>query len=678
MDKKLSLNFLWHMHQPYYKDDLKEQILMPWVFLHAIKDYYDMLWYLQKYPKIKATFNFVPSLLLQLKEYENPNVNDKFLQTIKKEVASLDKDQKEYLLEYLFLSNKKNMINPLPRYRELFLKKDKNFSDSQFLDLEVLFLLSWCGNYLRQNSKVVKTLLNKGSNFTQKDKITLLDSLSKFIKQIIPYYKSLMQQKQIDISTTPFNHPISPLLFDMQNAKLANSQTKLPKYQRSLKDDAILQLDSAIEYYDEVFSNRPKGFWPAEGAISYEFLQELANRDILWVGTDEDILYKSGHFEKSDIYKNNFLKFKDKKIALFFRDKTLSDLIGFTYSGWDEDSAVNDFIRRLKTIHDNNLDTKCVVSVILDGENAWEHYKDNAIHFFDKLYTKLQECDWIEYRLFDEVLKDQDIASNTLLDIKSGSWINANFDIWVGHKEKNLAWDLIYKTKDDFEKVKNSLDNSTLKKIENEFLIAQSSDWFWWYGDDHHTDLALSFDGLFRAHLINIYTLMDKRVPIELHKAIIDTKTKKSFIKNPSKRVTAIIDGKITNFFEWLGCGVVDLKHELTSMNMQEFLISKIYFGSDSNYCYIALIGDIKGDKLVIEFEKNKEIELNLKNHLQEVEGIMFIADEIIELRIDRSMVENDKIGFKLFKDKTLIQLLPLYTKIEFDYIKNLKKSWFV
>jgi alpha-amylase/alpha-mannosidase (GH57 family) len=252
MTKKLSVNFLWHMHQPYYRDDISGEIVMPWVFLHAIKDYYDMPWYLEKFPKIKATFNLVPSLLVQLASYENPEVNDKFLKTMRKRVEQLDADEKEYLVEYLFFSNEHNMIKPFERYHELFLKKT-DFSNSELIDLEVLFILSWCGNYLRSSCEVVKNLIKKGRGYTQEEKIELLDALSGFIKEVIPYYKKLMDKGQIEISTTPFNHPISPLLFDIENGKLANPSTTLPKYEGNFKEDALMQIDSAVEYYEKLF-----------------------------------------------------------------------------------------------------------------------------------------------------------------------------------------------------------------------------------------------------------------------------------------------------------------------------------------------------------------------------------------------------------------------------------------
>ena len=682
MVKKLSLNFLWHMHQPYYRDDLSGEIIMPWVFLHAIKDYYDMPWYLEKFPKIKATFNLVPSLLIQLGAYEDPEVNDKFLKTLRKPVETLDDEEKEYLVEYLFFSNEHNMIKPLPRYHELFLKKE-NFTNSELLDLEVLFILAWCGNYLRENESVVKKLLKKGRGFTQDEKIELLNALSSFIKEIIPYYKKLSDKGQIEISTTPFNHPISPLLFDIENGKLANPATVLPKYNGSFKEDALMQIDSAIEYYKKLFGKKPKGFWPAEGSVSYDFLEVLSKRGVTWACSDQEVLYKSGHFLKEDIYKNNQLQFKDGSIDLFFRDRELSDLIGFSYSGWDEKSAVEDLIQRLRKIYVSSPQN-CSVNIILDGENAWEHYPENAKKFFEILYSELNSCNWIESRLFDEVAKDKNIPSNELHELKPGSWINGNFNIWIGHSEKNSAWEMLFQTKADFEKKQKSLDKESIKKIKNEFLIAQSSDWFWWYGDDHHTDLASTFDTLFRTHLMNIYTLMDKKIPENILEPIVQTTSEKDhFIHSATNRITAELDGKITHFYEWLGCGVAYLKSELSSMSMHDFAIEKIYYGCDQKHCFVALIGDFEKffeDGMVeIEFSSSNKIKMPISKTLKsDKNGISYITDEIMEIKIDKKLLGSDTVSFKLFNEGKLVQLLPLYSKIEFNCLKNIKRNWYI
>lgn len=690
MRPTLSLNFLWHMHQPYYRDDLSSEIVMPWVFLHAIKDYYEMPWLLSKFPTLKATFNLVPSLLVQLEAYEEESVNDIFLKTYRKPIFALDFEEKVYLMEYCFFSNETRMIKPLSRYAELLQKRKRYvsdaaaaeaFDDEAFLDLEVLFMLSWCGNYLRQTNTTVKQLLAKGKGYTHVDKEALLSALHAFIKEIIPFYKLLQEKGQIEISTTPFNHPISPLLFDIENGKRANAYTTLPKYEGDFKPHALKQIENAITKYETLFGTKPTGFWPAEGAVSYAFLEEIASRGIQWACSDEEVLYKSGHFGKEDIYKNNVLHFKEGEINLFFRHRELSDLIGFSYSGWDAEKAVDDLMGRLADIY-NSDSTPRNVNIILDGENAWEHYPDNAMEFFNTLYERLSSCEWIETRTFEETLKDSQIAVNDLHELSPGSWINANFNIWIGHEEKNAAWELLFETKADVLKYSKNCDQPTLEKIENEFLIAQSSDWFWWYGDDHHTDLATTFDKLFRTHLINIYTLMDRKVPDKLYKPIVEVeKEGTGFITMPIENVTATLDGKISHFYEWLGCGEASLKHELSAMNMHDFAVDKVYFGCDEHYCYVALIGDFSAmlDYAILEMEIGKKVyEMRLSNTLQQIsDDIAYITDEIIEIKIAKSLVTSGA-RFKLFMDGKLLQLLPLYSEIPLTNIDTSKQSWYI
>jgi len=689
--KKLYVSFLWHMHQPYYKDDLSGTIKMPWVFLHAIKDYYDMPWYIDRFDNIKGTFNLVPSLLVQLKEYEDFHVNDELLNAIRKDVDFLSDEERVYLIEYLFFSNEENCIAPFKRYRSLLEKKRgynsheeaaKAFLNSEFLDLEVLFLLSWCGEYLRQNSKIIKSFIKKGENYTHEDKLKLLKTLSEFIKEIVPYYKRLKTQKKIDISTTPFYHPIEPLLFDIKSAKESNFHTPLPKDPASLRDDGILHIKNALSYYQEQFGESPKGFWPAEGSVSYEFLEEIGKRGIKWACSDEEILYKTiKAFRKDDIYKRNRLHFKEGGIYLFFRERTISDLIGFSYSGWEEDKAVDDFMKRLKSIYDNSHKS-CNINIILDGENAWEHYKNNAFDFFDKLYKKIEEnSKWCECSFFDEVADNEKIDENELYNLVPGSWINGDFRIWIGHEEKNRAWELLFETKRDFNRVKDTFEPSLIAKIEKEFMIAEGSDWFWWYGDDHFTVQKEEFDALFRKHLINIYTLMKMPPPDTLLKSIVKEQQEQFFFKKAKNSISAIIDGKNSNFFEWIGAAVFDLEHELSSMNLKNFVIEKIKFGHDGEFAYFALFGDIQKfiDHALLEVSiDDKNTALAIKKGRFQKDGIEYAADEIIELKIPRKMCEDKKINFKLFEEGKLLQLMPLYSKIKIEFGNESMKNWYV
>ena len=691
--KKTTLNFLWHMHQPYYRDDQSNEIIMPWVFLHAIKDYYDMPWYLEQIPGVKATFNLVPSLMVQLKAYEDFDVRDKLLTALRKEVKDLRPEQRLYLTEHLFYANVEHMIKPLPRYFELYEKKmlfesdeevSLGFSEQEFLDLEVLYLLSWCGVWLRENNAVVQTLLAKGKNFSHEEKTGLLKALHSFVKTIIPYYKSLMDAGRIEVSTTPFNHPISPLLLDIENGKRANPETPVPEVDGDLSADALEQTERAIAYYEKVFGKKPVGFWPAEGAVSYEFLNILNDHDIKWAASDEEILYKTlKKHNKSAIYQRNRLSFKEGSIALFFRDHALSDLMGFTYSGWDAEQAVEDFIARLKAIHDKSTHNT-LVNVILDGENAWEYYPNNAYDFFKLLYTRLSELSWCETATMAESMQNEKIPEFELFSLEPGSWIAGNFNIWIGHEEKNRAWELIYQTRADYEKNKETLSAEIRRKILKEFLVAESSDWFWWYGDDHHTVEKDTFDALFRKHLINVYHLMELDPPKVLFTPIVsgEKRTENLFLKEPVSQVTPVIDGKISSCFEWLGAGEMDLEFELSSMNMQDFLIKKVFFGWDDDYCYFALIGEIdkllETGKVVLQTASKEYTFAISKEFIEEHGDICYQSKDIFELRMPKTPIYSEEFRFQLVVDGQIQQQIPLYTKIAPKKMDHLVKYWFV
>ncbi len=690
--KKTTLNFLWHMHQPYYRDDMSGEIVMPWVFLHAIKDYYDMPWYLEQIPGVKATFNLVPSLLIQLKAYEAFDVKDKLLIALRKEVGALREEQRLYLAEHLFYANVENMIKPLPRYFALYEKKmacetveevSGIFDEQEFLDLEVLYLLSWCGVYLRQNDATVKKLLEKGANFLHEEKIALLKALSAFIGTIIPYYAELMKKGRIEVSTTPFNHPISPLLLDIENGRRANPDTDIPHVEGDLRADAIAQTERAIAYYEKVFGKKPAGFWPAEGAVSYAFLEILNDRGIKWAASDEEILYKTiKRHDKSAIYQRNRLHFNEGAMALFFRDHALSDLLGFTYSGWDAQKAVEDFINRLYKIHQASSNNT-MVNVILDGENAWEYYPDNAYEFFRLLYGRLSELEWCETATMAESMDDETIPEYKLFSLEPGSWIMGNFNIWIGHHEKNRAWELIYQTRDAYERVKQKLSEETKRRILKEFLIAESSDWFWWYGDDHHTVEKDTFDALFRKHLINIYHLMQMTPPQVLFQPIVthESKSQRGFFREPVSPVSPQIDGKFSNFFEWMGAGEMDLLHELSAMNMQDFQIRKLLMGWDEKNCYFALIGEIEAlfnkGEIVLQIE-DEECRYSIDKTAIKTKKSVAQSSEIFELSIDKSLVWDKEIRFRLIIDGEIAQQIPLYAKIQLSKMDHLEKYWFV
>ncbi len=690
MSKKLYLTFLWHMHQPYYKDDIENRTMMPWVFLHAIKDYYEMVWYLSLFKKIKATFNLVPSLIYQLEEYSKNRANDKLLNTIKKDIHILNNEDKKLLNSYLFLSNEKNMIKPLERYYQLFLKYKKensiyNFSYQELLDTEVLFLLSWCGNYLRENNRTIKLLLEKGENYTTIEKDILLKTLENFISKILDYYRKLEEEGRIEISTTPFYHPIIPLLIDFNSAKEARSDVKLPNLHYNLTQYASLHTKFAIKYFKEKFNKKPKGFWPAEGTVSPKTLTIFRANGIEWSATDEEILFKTlNNRNRANLYKDYSLNTKYGDISIRFRDRLLSDAIGFEYSQRDEKEAVTEFINNLRNIY-NSTNKSTLVNIILDGENAWEFYKNNAKDFFIELYKELEKADFIETIKMEEIDK-LPIERIELNRIATGSWINGNFDIWIGSSEKNRAWELLELTREAFLRNRHLLSNEEIIKTQKEFMIAQSSDWFWWYGDDHFTTQKEEFDFLFRKHLINIFNILKEHTPKEILTPIIK-KSIKGFNIKPSDFISPKIDGK-RYFFEWLNSGVVDIQKEFSAMDTKSSLISKFYYGYNKKNLYLLFYG---------EFEKYRDLEFIFKFDDKIVkikipeEGTklfdnsmrvkMFHSKGIVEVGVDKSILSNPlrvNFSFKVIKNEDIMQFFPLYSDFFIDFEELKLKYWFV
>ena len=586
--KTLKLNILWHMHQPYYKDDKDAVTVMPWVFLHATKDYYDIPWYGEKYKNIRATFNLVPSLIYQLKAYINNSANDKLLETIKKHANALTSEDISVLENYLFLSNEKNMIKPLERYYELYLKYKtnntiKNFDTQEILDAEVLFLLAWCGNYLRKNNRTVKDLLEKKHYFSHEEKLQLIETLIEFLPTILTYYEKLSNEGKITLCTTPYYHPITPLLLDINSAKEAKPDVTMPLVEASFEEFGIRNTKSAIEYFEDIFHKKPTGFWPAEGSVSFKTAKLFLENSLKWFCTDEEILFKTLHSrDKKSIYKNYRLDISGQTIDVRFRDHYLSDAIGFEYSQKEPKKAAAEFVKHLKHIYDA-CSFSPLVNVILDGENAWEFFPNNAQEFFDELYTAFEQTPWIECITMDQVADDAKIEHVKIDHLSSGSWINGNFDIWIGSEEKNKAWELLDLAKKEFDKQKEHLNAEVINLIEKEFMIALGSDWFWWYGDDHYTVLAHEFDELFRKHLINIYNYMNMDIPAKILKPIIKEHKGHKFHTPPKSFISAHIDASKSNYFEWLDCGVIDITKEFSVMDGSKNVITKVLYGYDSS-----------------------------------------------------------------------------------------------
>ncbi len=678
MKSSLNLCFFWHMHQPDYRDS-DGVMSMPWVFLHAIKDYYEMPWLLSLYKGLKATFNITPPLIEQLNLYSDPLKNDYFLSLWETEPSTLTDDEREWLIKTCKSTQYETMIRPI-EYLSLLYHKEE-LSDAELIDFEMLFMLAWCGNYLRQENQLVKTLFQKGKGFTQSDKAHLLQELCDFVATILPFYAQLQEEGVISLSTTPYNHPILPLLLDMENAKRANVHTTLPDNPMSLREDAIEQVERSIALYKKTFGAAPTGFWPAEGAVDEESVAIYKERGISWIATDEAILFRSlGEDARANLYK----PYVYNDLTIGFRDHGLSDLIGFNYRFKSGHDASEHFMHAVEPLR--HAQKSATVFVILDGENAWEFFENNAYDFFTALYGKFMQTSWCRTVTMDEVSRLSDPGK--LEKLAPGSWIHGNFDTWSGHSEKNRAWEMIYQTRRDVENHKGEISDEVKEKVQFHFLASECSDWFWWYGDDHVTEFGLEFDKLFREHLISIYRLMHMQPPSDLFMPIISQKSTVSFLVKPHAHISPSIDGKQSTFFEWIGSGRVDESKLYSTMDRVRGPIDMIYYGHDDQKIYLALEGDVASLKMshmkleVIVEETGEHFNFNFSlDTPYEKDGIRFAVDERIELSISKAHFKEYStvhLRFEILKGSEIIQTMPGYGALFIDLDETYVHNWFV
>ncbi|MBE0617332.1 MAG: glycoside hydrolase, partial [Proteobacteria bacterium] len=515
-----SVAFLWHMHQPYYRNPVGGEYRMPWTFLHAAKDYYDML-RLAVDGDARVTFNLVPSLMDQLEDYAREGVADTFLDPLRVHPSDLGVEAREDLLPRLLFAHLGNQISPLPRYAELHDKvralgaaAARGLSLQDLLDLEVLFLLAWTGEVVRAEEPQVRSLLAKGREFSQADKAVLLGVLHRLAGRTLDAYREAQDTGAIEISTTPYYHPILPLLLDMESARMALPQVTLPVIQRGFGEDAARHVRDAVTRYRGAFGRPPLGFWPSEGSVSAAALGLLADEGVDWAASDEDVLAASlgislSGVARAELYRPHvFRSAGGAEIAVFFRDKTLADLVGFTYATWDTELAVRDFAGRLGELARGSA-RGGTISVILDGENAWEFYRENGAPFLRALYREIAAHPDLHFRTFSEC-RD---GGRLLPRVHAGSWIYGSFSTWIGHPEKNRAWELLERTRCRLEDEEGRLGTEQRELAWREIRIAEGSDWFWWLGDDHYTPLAGEFDQLFRLHLLNVYQIAGLEPP---------------------------------------------------------------------------------------------------------------------------------------------------------------------
>jgi alpha-amylase/alpha-mannosidase (GH57 family) len=593
----LKVCILWHMHQPDYRPPGGGRSIMPWVRLHAAKDYMDMTRLAEEAPDhVRVTFNWTPCLLDQLDDLARGKLDDEFLALTRKEARDLNEAERLYALRHFFSASEERQIRTLPRYHELRVRRDaartparllQSFSDEDFRDLAALFHLAWSGSWLRREP-AIRELLAKGRGYSEADKRTILDAHEAQAREILPLVKKLAAAGKIELSTTPLYHPILPLLVDLKTAGDARSGCSTGGVSFSKPQDARAQVDRGLDLAERLLGTRPRGMWPSEGSISEAVVGIVEHAGIAWLGADEQVLRKSleRHHESPHLRP---WRLGGRGPAIFFRDTALSDLIGFTYSRQDGERAAEDFtgrVVRLAASHDEPGEP--IVNVILDGENAWEYYAENGSLFLRALYRKLGATRGLETTTFSRALESA--RPGTLSRLSPGSWIRGDFDTWAGHDEKNRAWGLL-------SAVRREVDDagpweSLPAEVRETVYRAEGSDWFWWLGDDHPTAYLSEFESLFRQNLRFICERLGRRPPAGLDEPIPRRRSHGAAFETPYALITPRIDGRADRYYEWVGSG---LHHPDDGGAMRPGappIVRELRFGFDREKLYVRLEPD--------------------------------------------------------------------------------------
>jgi alpha-amylase/alpha-mannosidase (GH57 family) len=605
---KLRVVILWHQHQPFYKDLVTGQYRLPWTRLHALKDYYGMVKLLDEFPQVHQTFNLVPSLINQIQDYVSGEAQDPFLQVASKPANDLSQQERRFALQYLFQANLPNVIGRYPRYRELWDKfhgtgdsperAEKYFQAQDFTDLQVLSQIGWFDEYFLAEKDVAE-LIRKGRNFTLDEQRFVMTRERELLGRVLPVHTEAAKKGLIEISTSPFYHPILPLLCDTNMGAVSSPGLPLPQNRYRHPEDAREQLQRGMDLHEAVFGVRPHGVWPSEGSVSEEAIAIAHKLGVRWMATDEGVLGRSLgiNFSRdgsgnltSDLAQQLYTVYRyensDSEMNLIFRDHTLSDLIGFVYSGMPPQDAATNLIHKIKESAQSIIakGQDAVVPIILDGENAWEYYPNSGREFLLRFYDALQNDPGIEAVTVSEAVARHKNPAR-LKSLVPGSWINANFNVWIGAPEDNKAWEYLYHARNFYEQASPGATEKQRKLAYEEILIAEGSDWNWWYGPEHHSANDRDFDELYRKHLSNVYQALGGTPPDYLAQPIIGGVSRPLFTPQ-SAYIHPEISGDMVRYFEWMGAARYTADGRSGAMHGKQFLMDEVFAGIDDEYVY--------------------------------------------------------------------------------------------
>lgn len=610
-NQPLKVVFLWHMHQPYYVDPLERVALMPWVRIHAVKGYLDMIDVARAHPEVKMSFNFTPVLVRQLLEFSEGSVRDLWGEWSRKNAAELTPEDRRQILDNFFKINHHTLIDPFPRYKQLLEMRGREgrprqikaainiFSEQDMRDLQTWYNLAWCGFSAEQRFPELAELKAKGSGFTEAEKNRVMAIHYEIIELVLDLYREGQADGQIEVTTTPYFHPIMPLVYDTDFGRRAMPDREFPE-RMTAPEDVRAHLRLAQEQHARVFGKPARGLWPSEGSVAPELIPLFEEAGIEYFCTDEDNLFRSlaadpvlkgKKVDHLELFKPWQCVHGEAKVGALFRERPLSDFIGFNAARNTAEDAADYLLHHLEHLADVANTPDPVVTLALDGENAWEAFMDGGEEFLNCLFQSIHASEKLATLTMGEVF-DQ-AAQGSLAQVKTlhtGSWISANFDIWIGDAEENQGWERIKETRDFLVQYlkEHDVDDPVKRDAWDAIYAAEGSDWFWWYGPDFQTDCDMLFDLLFRKHLQRVYILLGENppasldVPIqhaheELHAAIIP----------PRDFIQPEVGGRQEGFYEWMGAGHFDVSQQQTAMFQSDRMVQGFYYGFSATHLFM-------------------------------------------------------------------------------------------
>src|SRR6267378_3849820 len=694
--------FLWHLHQPDYRDPQTGRPILPWVRQHASRAYTDMAAALERYPEVKAVANWAPSLLSQLEAYV-AGTQDADEELARKPAEALTPEERAHVLREGFSVDWNVWVRPVSRYSELLdkrgtdlrqidlLERQAAFDPQELRDLQVHFVLAWMGFAARREEPLVAELIAKERGYSEGEKVAAVDAQRRIAARIVPRWRALAERGQVEITCSPFYHPILPLVVDTESARRAMPAVALPP-RFSYPQDAREQVVRGLERARAAFGQVPHGMWPSEGSVSPEVIDLFAACGVRWCATDQGVLERSelelgaALPDGYPAHYHPYLAGAEHAVTVLFRDRELSDRIGFRYAKTDPREAAQDLISRIA-----DTEPDALVTLALDGENPWEHYPSSGEGFLEALYTGLAGGD-VRTVLPREELRERP-ARARIARIHSGSWIDANFRIWIGHPEDNAAWTLLGEAREALAEAeeKGELPREQLEEARGHLLVAEGSDWYWWYGDDFTTENAPEFDALFRRRVAHAWRALGLTPPERLGRPIIaphkDATHAAAVVVQPTRLIEPVIDGYTKGYYEWAGAGYY--RPGTTSggsMLRGQGAFTQVWFGFSRTHLYLRLDpakgADLTGELLVLVSRPGaageKTVRMRLLPGGAEAEALdgrgagcgSGRTGTIVELALAREALglqpgERISLAVRVLRDQVELDRLPRYGEIE-------------